>query len=46
MTRRQQRLNKRNNEIREDSKTMALEDIALKYNISIPSIYRILRYEN
>ncbi|MEK6884028.1 MAG: hypothetical protein AABY22_30640 [Nanoarchaeota archaeon] len=46
MTRHQQRIKKRNKEIWELSKTMALEDIAIKHNLSVTSIYRILKHEN
>lgn len=43
MTRRQRELKKRNEEIRKLFKTMILEDISTQYNISIQSIYRILK---
>ena len=50
MTRRQIKLNKRNEEIKkyykEHSFEYGIEDMAATFKMSVPSIYRILRYEN
>lgn len=43
MTKRQQALLKRNKEIRQLAKERPIEELALVYHLSVPSIYRILR---
>ena len=46
MTRRQQELQKRNEEIRKMAKERPIEELALVYKLSIPRIYSILKHEN
>lgn len=41
----QSRLQRRNKEIRDQAKERPIEELALVYKISIPSIYRILKHE-
>lgn len=46
MTRKQQQRKTRDKEIRWASHKTSIEDLALEYKLSIPTIYRILKYEN
>ncbi len=46
MTRRQQRLQKRDEEIYKLNETMTIEELSEKFNISIPSVYRVIRTQN
>ena len=46
MTRKQKAKQKRNQEIVKLSKTLTIEEISAKFNLTIPTIYRILQYEN
>ncbi len=43
MTRRQQKLLKRDIEIRKNADELPIEDLAIKYKLSITQLYRIFR---
>lgn len=43
MTNKQKQIKKRNAEVLKLSRTLTIEELAVKFNVSIPSIYRIIK---